>query len=232
MKQKPNPGKKSVEKRRVIPFETILGKEEIKLIKDNSNIVHYLNNDIIFKQNTRTSHVMYILSGLTKLFRENRNHRIRIVKLGVAGEFLGLASVFGEDIYSYSAVAIEKSMIYIIDRNVFDHIILNNGKYAQAILKSISSEDLVIFNRLVSQSQKQLPGRVADIILYFSEKIYRSMDFSFPLTRTELAELAGTTKESLIRTLMEFRNDKIIRLEGKKVHINSIDIIRTLSRFG
>ncbi|MBS3771222.1 MAG: winged helix-turn-helix domain-containing protein, partial [Bacteroidales bacterium] len=67
---------------------------------------------------------------------------------------------------------------------------------------------------------------------YFAEKIYDSNQFSFPLTRMELAELAGTTKESLIRTLTEFKHDKIIELEGKHVNIKSYDIIKTLSRLG
>jgi CRP-like cAMP-binding protein len=79
---------------------------------------------------------------------------------------------------------------------------------------------------------KQLPGRVADIILYFSEDIYGTQTFSFPLTRQELAELAGTTKESFIRTLSEFKNDKIIEMEKNAVTISSLNIIKTLSRLG
>lgn len=216
----------------IIPFKNILNEEDIRQIKSHSNVVNYLKNDVIFKQNTRTSHVMYILSGLIKIYRESRNNKTKIIKLGIPGEFLGLNSIFGEETFSYSAAALEKSMVYIIDRDVFEKIILNNGQYSHELLKTITSEDLEIFKRLISQSQKQLPGRIADIIIYFSEKIYDSHNFSFPLTRTELAELAGTTKESLIRTLTEFKNDKIIELEGKKVNIKSYDIVKTLSRLG
>lgn len=216
----------------IIPFDNILNDEEIEHIKNHSNVVHYLKNDVIFKQNTRTSHVMYILSGLIKIYRESKNNKTKIIKLGISGEFLGLNSVFGEETFSYSAAALEKTVVYIIDRSVFENVIVNNGQYAHEILKTITSENLSIFKRLISQSQKQLPGRIADIIMYFSEKIYHSHNFDFPLTRTELAELAGTTKESLIRTLTEFKNDKIIELEGKKVNIKSYDIIETLSRLG
>jgi len=68
--------------------------------------------------------------------------------------------------------------------------------------------------------------------LYFSENIYQSETFLFPLTRRELAEFAGTTKESFIRTLTEFKNDKIIDLDGSKVTIRSMKIIKTLSELG
>ncbi|MGM0530508.1 MAG: Crp/Fnr family transcriptional regulator [Bacteroidota bacterium] len=216
----------------IIPFENILEDEEIEQIKSHSNVVNYHKNDVIFKQNTRTSHVMYILSGLIKIYRESKNNKTKIIKLGIPAEFLGLNSVFGEETFSYSAAALENTMVYIIDREVFESIILNNGKYSHEILKTITAENLGIFKRLISQSQKQLPGRIADIIMYFAETIYDSHNFSFPLTRTELAELAGTTKESLIRTLTEFKHDKIIELEGKKVNIKSYDIIKTLSRLG
>jgi CRP-like cAMP-binding protein len=56
--------------------------------------------------------------------------------------------------------------------------------------------------------------------------------FTFPLTRRELAELAGTTKESFIRTLSEYKNDRIINLDGSRVEIVSMDIVRTLSELG
>ena len=215
-----------------IPFHNLLSSDEIEQIKQHSNIVTYHENDVIFKQDTRTSHFMFILSGLIKLYRENRNNKVKIIKLGIPGELLGINSVLGEETFSYSAAALEKTTIQIIDYNVMESVLLNNGQFARALMGSICSDNLSIFKRLISQSQKQLPGRIADIILYFAENIYHSKDFSFPLTRTELAELAGTTKESLIRTLTEFKNDKIIILEGKKVHIVSEDIIKTLSRIG
>ena len=70
------------------------------------------------------------------------------------------------------------------------------------------------------------------MLLFFSENIYKSQSFTLPLSRRELAELTGTTKESMIRTLAEFRHDKIIKIDGKEVEIISPNIIRTLSRLG
>jgi CRP-like cAMP-binding protein len=58
------------------------------------------------------------------------------------------------------------------------------------------------------------------------------LTFALPLSRVEMAQLAGTTKESLIRTLTEFKHDKIIDLEERNLTIVSLEIIQTLSRFG
>ena len=215
-----------------IPFENCLNSSEVELLRKNSNVVRYKNKDIIFRQHTRTSHIMLITSGYVKIFKEGRNSKIIILKVGTSGNFLGLMSVFGNDIHQYSASSIDAVKICFIDINIFKEIIMRNGKFALNLLKTLSLEGLFIFERLMSQSHKQLPGRIADVLLYFSETIFKSPVFNFPFTRRELAELAGTTKESFIRTLTEFKNDKIIDLDGARVEIKSMKIVKTLSDLG
>jgi len=119
-----------------------------------------------------------------------------------------------------------------IDINIFKQIVNSNGRFAQFLLNHLSQQGLNLLDRLMGQTHKQLPGRVADVLLYFSEVIYKSQRFTFPLTRRELAELAGTTKESFIRTLTEFRNDKIIEIDGSEVEIKSMKIVKALSELG
>jgi CRP-like cAMP-binding protein len=167
-----------------------------------------------------------------KIFKEGRNKKNFILKIAAKGEFIGLMSVFGNSMNQFSASAIETTEIGFIALNDFNDILNVNGCFARQVIKSLSEEGLFIFERLIGQSHKQLPGRIADVILYFSDTIYKKEEFSFPFTRRELAELAGTTKESFIRTLSEFKNDKIISLEGSRVSINSMKIIRTLSELG
>ncbi len=216
----------------VLPYHELLTEEEKKSIYENSNIVRYNKRDVIFLQNTRTSHIMFLKSGLVKIYKESRLGKIFILKIDTPGTFLGLMSVFGSDIHQYSGASIDQSEVFYIDINAFRNIILQNGKYALKLIQKISNDGLFIYDRLISQSQKQLPGRIADVILYFSQEIYKSDKFIFPLTRRELAEIAGTTKESLIRTLTEFKNDKIIEMEGSKVEIKSMKIVKTLSELG
>ncbi|MBN1415385.1 MAG: Crp/Fnr family transcriptional regulator [Bacteroidales bacterium] len=216
----------------LLPFARYLTKDDLAAFKANSNIVVYEKKEVIFRQNTRTSHIMCIKSGLVKIYKEGRNNRYIILKIAVENDFLGLMSIYGSDMHQFSASAIQTCEICFIDINVFNKILKTSGDFSFQIINQLSSDGLFIFERLMSQSHKQLPGRIADVILYFSEIIFNSQEFEFPLTRRELAELAGTTKESFIRTLAEFKNDKIIDLEGSRVKINSLKIIRTLSELG
>jgi CRP-like cAMP-binding protein len=215
-----------------LPFVNLLTDEQAELISKNSNIVRYKNKDVIFLQNTRTSHIMFIKSGLVKVYKEGRNGKVLMLKIETPNNFLGIMSVFGSDIHQFSAAAIENTEIFFTDITVFKSLIKENGVFALKLMNILSLDGLFLFDRLMSQSHKQLPGRIADVLLYFAEKIYHNPIFSFPLTRRELAELAGTTKESFIRTLTEFKNDKIIELDGSMVEIKSMKIIKTLSDLG
>jgi CRP-like cAMP-binding protein len=214
------------------PDKNIISPNDIDQIKTNCKVVQYQKKDVIFKQDTLTSHIMFVKSGLIKIFKQGKNNKSIILELVTPGNFLGLGSIFGDTTFQYSATAIEDTEILFIDMNTFHSILVNNGEYTTSLLKKLSKENLHVMDRLIAQYQKQLPGKLADLILYFAEKIYHAEHFDLPLTRNELAELAGTTKESLIRTLTEFKNDKIIELDGKTIKIKSMDIIKTLSRIG
>jgi CRP-like cAMP-binding protein len=216
----------------IIPQGHCLIPEELEEIRRNSNVVAHMHRELIFRQNTRTSHIMFIRSGLVKVFKEGKNRRSFILKIAKPGEYLGLLSIFGSEMHQFSASAIQTCEIAYVDFSVFSRILRKNCTFAMNLVNTLSMDGLFIFDKMLGQSHKQLPGRVADVILYFSESIFGSGEFEFPLTRRELAELAGTTKESFIRTLAEFKHDKIIQLEGSKVSINSLKIIHTLSELG
>ena len=215
-----------------LPFSHLLNDEQKEIIEKNINVVKYKKKDVIFKQNTRTSHLIFIKSGLVKIFKEGKNDRVIILKISNPESFIGLMSVFGDNLHQYSAEAITDAEICDLDLRLFKSILLENSNYSLNLLKIISTDGLFIFDRLLGLSHKQLPGRIADVILYFSEDIFKTDNFVFPFTRKELADFAGTTKESFIRTLTEFKNDKIIDIDGANISVNSKDIIKTLSELG
>ncbi len=206
--------------------------EDKGMLAKNSSLVRFKSRDVLFRQRTRTSHAMYIIEGLVKIYKENLTNRTVTLKILSAGHFAGLDALFAGPVYQYSASAVGEVRILIIDMGTFNKQLMKNGRFALDIIKMLSMESQNIFTRLNSQTNKQLPGRIADVLLYFSEDIYHSLEFEFPLSRQELAELAGTTKESFIRTINEFRHDKIIDLDGRKVRIKSPDLVRILSDIG
>ncbi len=215
-----------------IPCFSLLTKEQNLIAENASYNVSYSAGELLFRQDTPVSHIIYVQSGLIKIFKEGRNERSIIFDFATSDSFVALLTVFGEDLYQYNAMVVENAQVVLTEISVFRQLILENGGFASFLLKRTSQEGLNTITKLMNQVHKQLPGRVAEMLLFFSEEIYKSQTFSLPLSRRELAEFTGTTKESMIRTLAEFRHDKIILLDGKKVEIISPDIIHTLSRLG
>jgi len=209
-----------------------LQEQELHTLERASNLVRYENREIIFRQDTRSSHFMFIEEGLVKVYKTGKSKKILTLRLEGPGRFIGSLSVFGSDIHQYSAAAVGPASIRFFDHDTFISILGENGGFSLALLRELSREGLFMFEKLISQAQKQLPGKVAEVILYFSEQIYNSNEFEIPLTREEMSQLAGTTKESFIRTLSEFKHDKIIELDGIKISIKSLKIIKILNDLG
>ena len=85
---------------------------------------------------------------------------------------------------------------------------------------------------MVSLTQKQMNGRMADAIIYLSEIVFNSSSFDMVISRQDLADLSGMSKDSAIRILKEFEKDKIVSLDGKKIDIPDINKLKDISATG
>ncbi|MDY0201591.1 MAG: Crp/Fnr family transcriptional regulator [Bacteroidales bacterium] len=210
----------------------LLSDQEMKRLLELSTSIEYIKRDRIIKQGSMVTEVALIQTGLAKVTREMRKGKSIILRIAQPGSFVGISSVVSCDRYDYSVIALEPTTVLFIGIDVFQQFLNEKISFSNEFLLRVSKDNLFNINRLCGLLSKQLPGRVADLMLYFSEEIYHSNSFTIPLTRKELAELAGTTKESLIRTLSEFKHDKIIDMNRNYFAINSVNILQTLSRLG
>lgn len=145
---------------------------------------------------------------------------------------MGLMCLLGGSENAYTSMALTNTRVRFIKKDQLDELLKSNLELYGEIIRHTLKTAQKNINRLITINNKQLPGRVADVILYFYELFNGTQQFEFPLSREELAQFSGTTKESFIRTLTEFKNDKIILIDGKNITINSMPIIQTLSRLG
>ncbi|MGC9342823.1 MAG: Crp/Fnr family transcriptional regulator, partial [Bacteroidales bacterium] len=158
--------------------------EQANILENNLHVLYYKKKDIIFRQDTRAYDLMFVQSGLVKIFKNSRNERNLILKVARNGDYIGLMALFGKKVYEYSAAALTDCKIYHFDYTVFKSVLAENGKFALSFLKFMSIDGLFLFDKLLSQSYKQLPGRVADVLLYFSEEIFHSQNFTLYPQRT------------------------------------------------
>ncbi len=147
-------------------------------------------------------------------------------------DYVSLLSVFSNKHYNYSVTALEDSVTCNLNMKDVRKMIDENGKLAMNLLQKMSHvADTIILNTLEIR-KKHLRGRVAYILLYFSENVYFSDEFDLPLTRKEMAEYVGMTTENVIRSLSEFRKDGILKIYGKTIHIVQMDTLKSIAEFG
>jgi len=145
--------------------------------------------------------------------------------------------IFGPGIYVdnrhyYSAAAVEDSSACLVDTAIFKQLIRKNPDFAEDFLKRVSLQTIFNFEQMLSLTQKQMHGRIADVLFYLSEKIYDCNPFEMTITRQDLADLAGMSKESAIRILKEFKEEEILNVHGNKVDILNVKQLRQISNRG
>lgn len=206
-------------------------KELLQEVSDNQVSLNYNKGEIINKQGGFASHIIFVVDGLIKIYKEHKNKNL-ILKIVKPGEFIGLTSLFNNGIFNYSAASIDSSKVYSINADVIKKLIRNNSDFAEKIIAQINQNMTQFFERTISLTQKQLHGRIADIILLLSRDIYKADKFNMLLSRRDVAEFCGMSTESAIRILKEFNNDKIVNIEGKNIEIISYQLLERLSEVG
>ena len=188
--------------------------------------------ETIIRESSRISEFTYLKSGLVKLFKSDPSGREQIITIAKPMDYVSLLSVFSNDTYNYSVTALEDSVTCNLKMEEVLSLINDNGLLGLSLLQKMSRvADRIILESLEIR-KKHLRGRVAYLLIYFSQDIYFSPEFDLPLTRKEMAEYVGMTTENVIRSLSEFRKDGILKIYGKTIHIVQMDILKSISDFG
>ncbi len=206
--------------------------EELKLINEHRYDARYYSGEIIFKQGTAMTHLMSFTSGLAKVYIEGYNNRNIILKLIKPGEFVGGPGLYTDFKHHFTVRAVEDSMACFIEMGVFKKIMNENPAFAVDAHKNSNLNTLSNFQKFISLTQKQMPGRVADALLYLYKDIYQENPFRMTLSRQELADMTALSKESAIRILKQFKDDKIIKVNGEQIEVLNLGGLHEISRIG
>lgn len=212
------------------PFQE-LTTEELIQINRNRVEVNFKKGETIIKQGSLAGHIVYIKSGLVKVYREHVNEEL-VLSLESRGKLLGLHSLFTQNIYTYSVQAFEDVSVCLHNVKVISKLLKTNCSFASQMLNHMNEETLFAFERMESLSLKQLQGRFADILLCLSLRIYKRKSFRIPLTKKDLAGITQMSQESLSRVIKDFTDDKIIEFKGKDIAILDFEKVRHLSKVG
>ncbi|MBN1251737.1 MAG: Crp/Fnr family transcriptional regulator [Bacteroidales bacterium] len=207
-----------IAKKQCEPFK-LLTEEELVLINNNRHIAKFKAGEIIFKQGSPTSHIVSFSDGLAKIYLETDYNKDVIITLVEPTSLIGGPGIYLDGRHIYSLSALKDSTVCFIDVNVFKEIFRANSDFAEQIIRDISLKDVRLMQKLVNLSVKQSHGRIADILLYLSNNIFKTDKFDILLSRQEIADFTGMSKEGAIRILKEFQSEKIIKCNAQNITI-------------
>lgn len=206
-----------------------LSVEELEFLSKKRIEVTYKKGETIAKQGAFAPHILYVKEGLVKVYLEHQNRNL-ILCLEPPGTFLGLESLYQDKIFHFSAVTYDNSNMCLFEIDAFKHVMENNARFATRIYSQLNERIVRVYDRMLTLTQKQVHGRVADIFKCLSERIYKSNEFPMSLTRKDFSEITVMSVETLSRVFKELKDEGVIDIDGKNVKILDVDKLNQISR--
>lgn len=204
---------------------------EIEAVADVKKCMQYGRNAVVLHTGQHPRGVYCIHHGHVKLTRHGNDGREQILRFAGAGDMVGYASMISGQPYAINCIAVEESAICFIPSETIFLMVRENPKLALSVMQSLSHELEDAERRIVEIAQKSVRERVAEALLILKETFGLSADgetLNSTLTRNEIAAIVGTAPESVIRTLSEFKSDKLIETEGRLIRLKNVKgLLRT-----
>ena len=209
-----------------------LDEESIDMLCDNKEELSFRKGEIINHEGEKITTFKYLKSGLVKLYRRTPAGDEQVITITRPFEFVSNMSIFSEERYQYSVSALEDSIVCAVKLDFIKELFLKNGSFAMGLLTKISIINDKIIRQTLDIRQKNLIGRVAFVLLYFTNEIYNSRVFDLPVSRKEIADYIGMSTANVIRTLSDFKKEGIIRIFGKTIEVVDLQRLEIISRRG
>ncbi|MBA4409098.1 MAG: Crp/Fnr family transcriptional regulator [Bacteroidota bacterium] len=210
----------------------LLTEDEKLLIDENSVTLVFKKGETVCKRGAFASHIYFLEEGLVKVYLEERNKNL-ILMLSTKNNLLGLASIYnGNNKLPYTIATYTNSRVRMIDIQIFRQLLKQNSEFSFHIINLLNEKTAQIYGRFFSLTQKQLHGRLADILLCLANRIFKSNTFELPLSRSDMGDLTGMSTESVIRMMKEFKDDGLIDIHCKSIELLDIARLERISEFG
>ena len=211
-------------------LKDVKGLSALDELTDNSNVNVYKKTQIIYMEGNYPNKLFFIKKGKVKTFKSTDLGKELTIDLLNEGDFLGYAALIENEPYKESAEAFEDCELSIISKEDFDLLLNNNMEVATKFIKLLAKNISEKEQQLLSMAYNSLRKRVADALLILQEK-YKNAEqdkFSIHISREDLANIAGTATESLIRTLSDFKNEKLIEIKNGNIVIENEKKLRSM----
>jgi CRP-like cAMP-binding protein len=195
--------------------------EETDILNFEKDFRQYKRGDILYREGNRISGFFCVNSGIIKVFKTGFDGKEQIIRFARKGDIIAYRSVLSNELACTSAKVIEDCQVCFIPSEILISFIKANSTFALDLIR-LACHELGEANSFITDiAQKTVRERLAEILLLLVNDFGIDNDnyLKISLTREELANIVGTATESVIRLLSEFKSDKLVELNGRKIKI-------------
>lgn len=215
------------------PF-SVLSRSSLPDLNEHKTFIQLKKGDILFKEGENPRGLYCIYDGSIKLSKIGRDGREQIVRLAKKANFVGYRAMLCKDKYNATAVALEDTNVCFFHNAFWQLLIEKFPDMISETVKLLTYDLRFAENMLTNMAQKDVRGRMALTIMmldnFFGES-EKDDTIKTVIRREDIANLAGTTTETAIRTLSDFAKENMIELIGKKIKIKNRAQLLSLSGF-
>ena len=202
----------------------------LQLTSDEREVYDYKKKQLLYAEGQRPKAVYYIKKGKVKVYKTNEEGKELITNIFATGDFLGYTYILEEMNYKENAEILEDAEIMKIPKDDFVSLITNDTQIARQFIKIITHNVIEKEESLLNLAYSSLRRKVAFQLLHILEK-FRNNDNNkneLRISRENLAQVAGIATESLIRTLSDFKAEKLIDIQSGTIVILNENKLRNL----
>ena len=189
----------------------------------------YSKKQFVYMEGRRPKFLFYVKSGKVKGYKTNDNGKEYITDLYSEGDFLGYPALIEERNYDDTAVALEESEIIQIPKDDFQNFIYGDitvaKKFIRIITQNVKDKEERLLNLAYSSLRKRVSKALVDINSKFNTE---GQNKPIEISREDIAQYVGTATESLIRTLSDFKSEKLIEIKDGKIVISNAEKLKNL----
>ncbi len=196
----------------------------------NSKLISVPKNKIIMKEGTYPDGVYKLIKGKVKIYQSNSEGKFQIVYLYTRGEFFGFRPILSDTKNPVSAETMEECQLRFYPKSVFLKTLEDSPTMMKNLLRLLSYEFNVWVNLLATFSHKSVKERVALALLILNEKYKKQPDDNtsvINIGREDLGSFCGTTTETCVRILTQFKKEGILNTDGRKIRL--VDTLKLLN---
>jgi CRP/FNR family transcriptional regulator, polysaccharide utilization system transcription regulator len=213
----------------------VLTPDERQFVRSNFTVHHFRKNEIIHCEGDTPTHMMLLVTGKVKVYKEGVGSRAQIIRMLKPGEHFGYRAIIANEKYNTNVMAFEASTVYMIRADIFISILKHNNAFCYRFLEELATDLGASDARTVNLTQKHIRGRLAEALLMLKKNYGMEEDgatINIYLAREDLANLSNMTTSNAIRTLSNFTNEHIIAMDGRKLKIIDEERLVRISKMG